>query len=230
MSKISLIMLSWERVSNVLNSINNYLSYKLIDEIIIFNNNNKYDLRKLGNKKVTIIESSKDMGLYSRFAAAGLAHNPCIMHCDDDLLIPEETVNELYRCWVKSPKICHGTQGRQITDKYETGDVYGNVPIVLTRCMLVSKSNCIQALGFSSCFQDLICEPEGNGEDIILSFISMSHGKSLNKSYRLPYFNYDNYKDEKNGLTHSIHRRWKHHLDHRTNIINRCRSLLMPAL
>ena len=46
------------------------------------------------NDKVTVIESSKGYGLYSRFAAADW---PIIyvMHCDDDLFVPEETVNTL---------------------------------------------------------------------------------------------------------------------------------------
>lgn len=222
---ISLVMLSWERVNNVINNVKTYANYKLINEIIIFNNHNGYNLRGLSSEKITVIESSQDMGLYSRFAAAGLAHNPCIMHCDDDLLVPEETINELYKCWLKLPNICHGTQGRSITDRYETQDVYGDVPIVLTRCMLVSKTNCILALNNSSLFEDLVCEPEGNGEDIILSFTSMYHSKYLNKSYHLPFFNYDDYKENSKGQTHSIHKRWKHHIEHRTRVVNRCRSL-----
>ena len=226
MSKISVIMLSWERVDNVLNSVSRYLTYKLIDEIIVFNNNSKYSLRAMANDKVTVIESSKDMGLYSRFAAAGLAHNLCVMHCDDDLFVPEETVNTLYECWSNAPGICHGTHGRKFTDKYNVDDAYGDVPIVLTRCMMVSKTNCISALGFSTYFLDLLCEPEGNGEDIILSFVSMSNSKSLNKSYRLPHFNYNGYKHDKNDAGNSIHTRWKYHVQHRTNIINRCKLLL----
>jgi hypothetical protein len=213
-------MLNWERVSNLLCNVNHYQRYALIDEIIVFNNNRKYDLRKIGNNKLTLIESTKDLGLYSRFAAAGLARNSCIMHCDDDVFIYESTVNRLYTYWLKNPLICHGLQGRIVGDCYNPQDAFGNVHIVLTKCMLVSKSNCLSAFLFSLNFSDIPGEPVGNGEDIILSYVSMYNARRYNMVYRLPYYSYPEHSSI------SIHQRWKHHFEHRTKVLRRCQKLL----
>ncbi|MCL4481034.1 MAG: hypothetical protein M1445_00170 [Bacteroidetes bacterium] len=222
---ISLVMLSWNRVDNVVNFINYYSSYKLIDEIIVFNNNNKFDLRNIQNNKLILIESSKDMGLYTRFAAAGLANNECIMHCDDDLFIPEDTVNRLYEYWSQSPQLCHGTQGRFVINDYNMNEVFGEVQIVLTRCMLVSRANCLSAFKFALNFEDLYSEPKGNGEDIMLSFISISNSGKLNRSYNLPFYDCID-KNNDDGLPIAICRRWKKHIEHRSIVVKRCKSLL----
>ncbi|NWJ53084.1 MAG: hypothetical protein HXX14_19715 [Bacteroidetes bacterium] len=222
---ISLVMLSWERIDNIIYNINQYSTYKLIDEIIVFNNNNKHTLRNIENSKLTLIESSKDLGLYSRFAAAGLARNECIMHCDDDLFIPELTINKLYEYWSKYPALCHGTQGRLIINDYNQNEVFGEVQIALTRCLLVSRTNCLSAFKFSLCFEDLCGVPKGNGEDIMLSFIAMHNSGKLNRSYNLPYLDYFE-KDNEDHLHVAICKRWNQHIEHRTKIVRRCKDLL----
>ena len=226
-SNISLIILNWKRVNNVINSVNHYMSYKLIDEIIIFNNNPDLDLRRFFNSKITIIESSKDMGLYSRFASAGLAKNHCILHCDDDIFIPEITVNELYRNWQKNKTICHGIEGRLIKNEYNTNNVIGDVHVVLTRCLMASKANCLSAFEFTIYFDDLYSEPTGNGEDIILSYVSMHNSKNFNKTYNLKYFNYSDYRDKPDGSSDSIHRIFPNGISIIEHLfIRRCRKLL----
>jgi len=222
---ISLVMLSWNRVENVINNVSKYSAYKLIDEIIVFNNNNKFNLHCIENSKVILIQSSKNMGFYPRFAAAGLAKNKCIMYCDDDLFIPEETVNKLYELWSESPELCHGTQGRFVVNDYNMKEVFGEVQIVLTRCILVSRINCLSAFKFTIDFDDFYSEPKGNGEDIILSFISMSKSGKLNRSYDLPFYDYIDTNDV-DGLPIATCRRWKQHEEHRTKIVKRCKYLL----
>jgi hypothetical protein len=217
---ISLVMLSWERIDNIISNINQYSTYKLIDEIIVFNNNNKHTLRGIENNKLTLIESSKDLGLYTRFAASGLARNECIMHCDDDLFIPEITVNKLYEYWVNSPTLCHGTQGRFVVDDYNQNEVFGDVQIVLTRCLLVSRTNCLATFKFTLNFEDLYGVPKGNGEDIILSFVSMHNSGKLNRVYNLPYLDYFD------KVNIAIYKRWNQHIEHRTKVVKRCKNLL----
>lgn len=221
-----MILLNWKRLNNVMNNISHYISYQLVDEIIVFNNNPDVDLKKISNSKITVIEGSKNMGLYPRFAAAGLAKNPCILHCDDDLLIPEITVNELYKQWLNEKTICHGLEGRFISNEYNTSNAIGNVHVVLTRCMMVSKTNCLYAFAFTGNFDDLPSEPKGNGEDIILSYVSMFYSKKFNKTYKLKYTNYPDYKDKPDGTSDSIHRVFPRHSQHRTAVIGRCRRLL----
>jgi len=224
MGAISLIILNWKREENVINNVRRYALYRLIDQVIIFNNNGEVNLKHLSGGTVTVVESSADLGLFTRFAAAGLAKNACIMHCDDDLFVPEETVDALYKEWFMRPDICHGLEGRLIFDKYNRNNVIGDVHVVLTRCLLVSKRNCLSAFTFSLNFQDLPGEPAGNGEDIILSYVSMHNGKQLNRTYRLPYQEHND--TDQNDAPVAIFRRWRHHLAHRTMVVNRCKKLL----
>ena len=220
---ISLIILNWERVDNIISSVKKYSDYKLIDEIIVFNNNHKYRLNHIASDKVVVIESSRDLGLYTRFSAAGLARNNCIMYCDDDLFMPEKTIEKLYAQWLKLPNVCHGVNGRMVKDLYNMAGAFGEVPVILTRCMLVSKAICLAAFNFSLCFDDLVCEPKGNGEDIILSFVAISKSGQLNRSHKLPYIELP---DNEDGTSVAISKRWKNHINHRTKVLVRCRDLL----
>jgi hypothetical protein len=226
MSGISLIILNWKRAGNVINNINHYMSYRLVDEIILFNNNPDFDLKDIGNDKITVIESSRNLGLFPRYAAAGLARNSCILHCDDDLFLPEATVNQLYRHWTNNKHICHGLEGRRVGHEYNTDNAIGEVQIVLTRCLMVSRFNCLSALLFSTYFEDMPGEPKGNGEDIILSYIAMHNSRQFNRTYKLGYSNYPDYIDKQDGTSDSIHRSFPFHVQHRTAVAKRCSKLL----
>jgi hypothetical protein len=225
MSSITVIMLNWKREANVINNINHYMSYGLVKEIIVFNNNPASNLKNIGNNKVTIIESSRNLGLYPRYAAAGLARSSCVLHCDDDLFIPEETVNGLYHHWLNNQEICHGLEGRRIGREYNTANVIGDAHVILTRCLMVSKFNCLSAYGFTPWFEDLPGEPRGNGEDIILSYVSMYNSGRLNRTHACTYHNYRNYIRNSDGSSDSIHQTYPDHLRHRTEVVRRCKTM-----
>lgn len=228
---VSLIMLSWERLSNTLNNIETYSKYEIVNELFVFNNNHNIVIPNMKIEKVKIIQSSKDLGLFTRYAAAGLAKNDCIMHCDDDLLIPESTVNELYEHWNSKPWACHGTQGRIVNDGYNMKNVHGEVHVVLTRCMLTHRLNCLEALKYANAFRDLTCEPVGNGEDIIISFIATKNSGMPNFAYQILYHDYpDTLSDMDKRI--AISKRWSEHVAHRTKVVNRCISLweLYPVM
>jgi hypothetical protein len=218
-------MLNWKRLPNVINNINHYMSYGLVKEIFVFNNNPACSVRNLGNNKVTIIETSRDLGLFPRYAAAGLARSSCILHCDDDIFIPEETVNSLYSHWQHNKGICHGVEGRRIAREYNTKNVIGDVQVILTRCLMASKINCLSAYGFTPWFEDLPGKPRGNGEDIILSYVSMHNSGKLNKTHACTYRNYPNYVRNPDGTSDSIHQIYPNHLQHRTAIVQRCKKI-----
>lgn len=222
---ISLIMLNWERPHFLLNSISHYLGYKSVGEIIVFNNNKNYNFKGLGNSKLTVIESSRDMGLYTRLAASGLAKYKCILHCDDDILIPEHTINELYKKWLARPDICHGIHGRMVGSGYDVTNAFGRVHVVLTRCVLVSKQSCLLAYLLTDALPDMKAVPHGNGEDIILSMVAMKRSGLLNMCYRLPYYDY---KESANHI--AISKRWSNHIEHRTQMVKACSRILRLKL
>lgn len=207
-------------------NVRQYLTYQRVDEVFIFNNNPRVNLREIPlfrHKKIALIQSSKDLGFTTRFAAAGLASNQCILFADDDLFIPEPTVDMLSDYWEEDPRICHGTQGRFIYgDRYNGETAFGQVHVVLTRCLAASKRNCLEAFYLSNEFLDLDRkgEPRGNGEDIILSYVSMSNAGRFNRAYNLAY---QNFKEDSRISTCL---RFKDHYDHRSKVVQRCQQLL----
>ena len=228
---ISVVMLNWKRPLNVEHNALAYLKYDLVSEVIVFSNADKpleFATMPFG---LTVIRSTNDLGLYTRFAAASLAVRRCIMHTDDDLFIPEGTLNILYKAWTAAPEVCHSLHGRDVSSGYRFINVYGLVEVALTRCMLVDRVHCAQSLMHVHEFDDLEAHPRGNGEDIILSFVAMRASGRLNVAHDLPLKNYPGHADPIPGEEKlSIHKRWPGHAKHRQQVLHRCREVFgIPA-
>jgi Glycosyl transferase family 64 domain len=218
-------MLNWRRTEHARMNAVRCSGYKLASEIIVFTNADApLDLSSCARPPVQIT-ASVDLGLYSRFAAAALARNECILHLDDDLIVPEETVNQLYHLWRADPTVCHSLHGRDVRHGYRFEDAYGAVDVVLTRCLMVSRELCAHALTHVHHFDNLAPEPNGNGEDMILSFTAMKLSRRLNQAHDLPLTNLPGYREGVNGQsTVSIHKRWSGHAIHRARLLERCRE------
>lgn len=222
---ISAIILSWNRIDNLIGLLHEYSQYRIVSEIIVFNNNPQHDLKSTIegiNPGIILIQTNKDLGMYTRFAAAGLASNNCILYVDDDIFVPESTVAELHTRWLAAPGQCHGTHGRNAIGGYVPLDRFGQVKIVLTRCLMTSKENCLRAFRLALQFEHLNSFPKGNGEDIILSYSSILSSGSLNKAYELPTTDLPGSKNEES----SIHKRWPGHYAHRLTVVHLCEKLL----
>ena len=179
--------------------------------------------------KFTLIESSSDLGLYSRFAAGSLATTDAILHTDDDLGVPEDSLEALYSAWRDQPRSCHGLYGRTAHEGYGREDAFGKVEILLTRAVMCSRSVNNAALAATPHFDDLTSIPAGNGEDIILSFAAMAASGSLNNAYPLASEDYPG-AIEANlaGDVSAIHLRWPDHFAHRERVVARCRQVFFP--
>lgn len=225
---ISLVMLHWARPAYVTELLTKYSRYQKVSEVLLFANSPPPCLAAV-HPAPTVIHATRDLGLYSRFAAAALASNPCILLVDDDLFVPEATLNSLFDYWSADAAVCHALQGRDVSDGYAPRDAFGQVEVVLTRCLMASRSLCIAALQHAHAFDDLHPEPQGNGEDILLSFTAMAESGRRNVAYRLPFENLPGYGEvEHNANTVAIHKRWPHHFDHRERLIERCRRHFVP--
>jgi hypothetical protein len=75
------------------------------------------------------------------------------------------------------------------------------------------------ALSSTPLFDDIVGVPHGNGEDIILSFAAMAMSRSLNFAYPLHAEHYPN------ADAAAIHRRWAGHIEHRQQVVRRCRKV-----
>jgi hypothetical protein len=216
---ITVVLLNWGRPANTLLNIRRYASYGLVSRILCFNNGPSLGRAKALPKKCVLIEASSDLGLYSRFAAGSLARTDAIFHADDDLGIPEETLNALYVYWSRAQHCCHGLYGRNVKPVYQTRNVIGPVEVVLTRALICSRRINNAALSAAPLFEDLGSVPHGNGEDIILSFTAMASSRSLNCTYALAAENYADHAEI------AIHRRWRGHYEHRQRVVSRCRHV-----
>ena len=111
---LTVVMLNWTRPEYVIQNINRYASYKVVESVLCFNNGATLKCSAGLPPKCILIESSRDLGLYSRFAAASLARTKAIFYTDDDLWVPEATLEALYAAWQGSPSSCHGLHGRAV--------------------------------------------------------------------------------------------------------------------
>ncbi|HKD08959.1 MAG TPA: hypothetical protein VKB79_23855 [Bryobacteraceae bacterium] len=214
---ITVVMLNFARPRNALFNLQTYSSYRIVKDILCFNNGAPLVSGRLPRKCV-LMEASKDLGLYSRFAAASLATTDAVFHTDDDLIVPEKTLEALYSYWFRAKSSCHGLYGRVAYPTYKYGNVFGPVEVLLTRAMMCSRRVNNIALSATELFNDLRGKPRGNGEDIILSFAGMAASKRLNLAYRLPA------KNHAGEEPFAIHR-MPDHLEHRRLIVSRCRRV-----
>jgi hypothetical protein len=215
---LTVVTLNWARPDSLVRNLHQYASYRIVDQVLCFNNGRPLKAGKLPRKCV-LVEASQNIGLYARFALASLARTEAIFHTDDDIFVPETTLDILLGSWRHAPGSCHGLHGRVARPKYQLGDVFGPVEVVLTRAVLCSRRVNNAALSSTPLFDDITGVPHGNGEDIILSFVAISMSRSLNFAYRLDA------EDHPVDADTAIHRRWSGHLKHRQRIVRRCRQI-----
>lgn len=216
---ISVVILNWKRTDQLRRICSNLNGMNLVDEIIVWNNNPEIYL-ELEIDKAKVINCSEDFGLFTRFAAASLAKNSCILFHDDDVIAPESTLKALYKKWKQRPNSCHSIFGRNTKNgQYFHKGYFGSVEIVLTRFVMTHRKVAVYALSKTPEFADLPGVPVGNGEDIILSHAAIELTGKLNKSYKM--------KSEDIGENDqvAIHVRFSDHVEHRTKIIQRCREV-----
>jgi hypothetical protein len=221
---ITLVILNWRRPRNLEHLIARYRTYDCISEIMIVCNAGSPFTLPAGPKNPVTIRCNADLGLFTRFAAAALAQNPCVLHTDDDLLVPRTTIEELHRQWSRDPDCCHGLHGRAGHGAYDMNNIHGQVPVVLTRCLMTSRLTSARALSHAHVIAIPNAVPRGNGEDIILSFTAMMYSGRLNHAFPLPYTELAEDADDGAAEATSIHRRWSGHVGHRTEILRRCRA------
>jgi len=215
---ITLVMLNFARPRNALFNLQTYSSYRIVKDIFCFNNGAPLAPGRHLPRKCVLVEASKDLGLYSRFAVASLATTDAVFHTDDDLILPEQTLGALYSYWARSKDSCHGLFGRKAYPTYSYGNVFGPVEVLLTRALMCSRRVNNIALAATDRFNDLKGKPCGNGEDIILSFAGMAASKRMNLAYKLPA------KNHAGEEPFAIHR-WPDHLEHRKRVVSRCRRV-----
>jgi len=219
------VMLNWRRPGNVARILAGWRAGRLVTEAIVWNNNPAAPLPR--HDWASVIQSPRNMGLYPRFAVALLARHDCVLIQDDDLELPDETLEALHEAWQRDPEVIHGIFGREPKpDGSYARPLRGDkeAPIVLTRALIVRRE--YMADFFHLAYRPEIIEvqrrsrPPGNGEDILLSYaVRLATGR-LNRLHGLPV--------RELPAPHAIES-LPGHWPHRTRLLRTCEAWLEEA-
>ena len=217
---ITVVLMNWKRPANVRQILARLSEVDAVSEVLIWNNNLQCAPSSFmtHSPKVTLIDSTRDMSLFTRFAAATLAANECILYHDDDVLLPRETIDGLFSAYSRASDRIHGLYGRRRTaagDRYGVGLKRGSCPIILTTAMMAHRRYAAMALAMREhpVIGPLLLEgkPYGNGEDMVISYVAMKASGQLNLAHELTV--------QKLPHEHAICRRWPNHFNYRTKLM-----------
>jgi len=220
-TKVSVVLMNFARPRNVQESklMPVLTSHQSIDEIVLLHANPKtifnYTHEKVRNVNATL--EDKEMGLAIRFAFCSQVKTPYVIHLDDDIEFPPETINELMAEFQKNTKRIVGLAGRSQTllntgsdtNSYTILDAPYETEVVLTRLMIMETEICKQFVKYSPLLEDLASQgtgPKWNGEDIFMSLVAnhvyeqeqrnqpgASHGQQQpHYNYAMPWLKHKN--------------------------------------
>lgn len=201
---VSAVVLNFNRPEYI----RDYIQWSLlkdpnVNEIVISNGKEETDLSL--EKQISLEGShfiknlqhwgkpNEEYGLTLRFLSALEAKNEYVLIMDDDIIPEKETVQFLLDRVKEEPDIIHGFYGRSLPGmEYSYENVFGEVPIVLTRCLMTTKTKCqffIDNFRFYENDRIKASKPYWNGEDILFSLMSVQNTGKMNKAYDLPHTN-----------------------------------------
>ena len=214
---ISVVILNYNRPKLVQNLISILLKNDNIKEIILSNGKNETKL-EYNNPIIKVFddygENNEKYGLHLRFLRAQTALYNKVLIIDDDIIPTQNDLNQLISI---DTDVMVGYYGRVIpySDHFnKRTDTY--VPIILTKFMLINKSLAdmyMKIISEESRLIDILKmgKPWGNGEDILISALSIYITGKPNICLRLP-----NIKDvgincpkaicNRNGSSHYLYR------------------------
>jgi len=219
---ISVVSMHWKRTDNTHRILASLKNSKVVNDVIIWNNNP--DVYFQAEPWVRVVNTSQDFGLNTRFGAALYAKNDCVLTIDDDNLIPEGTINNLYVKWKSNQKIIHTLDGRVPTDKNEYGHdvMLGHnkemveAPMSMTRCAMYHRKYAAKYFDVWRDLQgDLKHSVDGNGEDLMMSYLISAASGKKHRVYRYPRTELP--------APHAIHGK-AGHKEFRTELMRRCQQ------
>ncbi len=132
---------SEKRLANLNKILEIECDYKMLSEVLVFNNTGKPVDYK--HRKLKVIEANYDVGLRSRWVLGVLASKQCLFVQDDDLLVGESVMDILHSNYLFDYDKLYGIYGRKIDAIGEyslTQSFTGDVDIMLTRLACFDKS------------------------------------------------------------------------------------------
>lgn len=218
----TVVILNWQRPANVRVILDSYVAYRRVSQIIVWNNNDgetfTYD-----HPKVRLILSA-ELGLNTRWAAALLAENDCVIVADDDLIADESTIEGLIENYRHDPDRAYTLHGRNPTPANDYALHVEHVREPTEAMMHLTRLTCIARQHVAHYFVALeelglrIDPATGGGEDIVMSFaLTRATGKR-------PLVVPGRYRDLL--AAGAIANRHGPQQQHRTQIMRRCQAWL----
>ncbi|MDE2447592.1 MAG: hypothetical protein KGO22_01380, partial [Gammaproteobacteria bacterium] len=170
----TVVILNWQRPANVRAILDCYVAYRRVSQIIVWNNNGgqtfTYD-----HPKVRVIHSA-ELGLNTRWAAALLAENDCVIVADDDLIADEAAIEGLIENNRHDPDRAYTLHGRNPTPANDYALHVEHVREPTEAMMHLTRLTCLARQHVAHYFVALeelglrIDPATGGGEDIVMSF------------------------------------------------------------
>jgi len=191
--KFSVGLLSWKRVSNIRQIVDEYIFHDdLIDEIIIWNNNPEEHIEfGKGYEIVKVIncQNPEDFGLITRFCMGTLSKNPMIILHDDDFILPYESLIKLRDEWEKEPNCFHSFFGRSPNEdnEYSIAIKEGKAEIC-GRCYVIDRKLCGLVLHeYWNLEEDERKLIHTKGDDILASYVLTHYTGNLHSVHNIEY-------------------------------------------
>ncbi len=175
-SKISVLILSYNRPYNLKKSLPILNKYKIIDEIIVLHGNPKYYQNFNNNKVINVkdYENNKIYGGARRWMAMKYLKNDVIMILDDDLYPSEKFVNDSYNTLMKnySKNTIYGNFNRGCNENgYDHKATAENYDSILTGQVMCKKKIIEDYMkNYFHKHEKWLIEHHGNCEDLGLNF------------------------------------------------------------
>jgi len=221
---VSVVFNSWKRQKNLPIIVETLAKSPLIKEIFICdsNPNIRLDSRTFNEPKLTIFDTSRNLGLSTRWMMGQFATSSCIITQDDDRLIHPEAIKQMYMKWKKAPRLMHGVGGRTVhpDGTYAKKSLrVGQAPVICTGFAAIHRKYCclypyvyfdiLKKFG-----QEIYDYVYTSGDDILMSYLILSQTKKANQIHSIPYDILPYAQDK--GM--SIHKQ-PGHMDKRTAMV-----------
>mmetsp|Transcript_20528 Transcript_20528/g.28986 ORF Transcript_20528/g.28986 Transcript_20528/m.28986 type:complete len:644 (+) Transcript_20528:294-2225(+) len=185
-NKVSVVLINYSRPRMIRSSslMRTMLSHPNIDEVLLLHANPKTAFEFVHPKVVNIdaTQHNDEMGLSLRFYFCQLAQHDWVIHVDDDMEFPTQTLNELLIEYSRNPKRIVGRFGRDLVEHnsfngYNSHDSHKSTEVVLTKLMVMERQICSKFFEYGSViWEDLVLNsgegPLWNGEDIFMSLVA----------------------------------------------------------
>ncbi len=193
---ISAVVLNYDRPYNLKNIILPTLEKcSCIDEIII-SHGRRDTVFDYESDHCRIVHRRDDAdlnpeyGCALRFVAAADASNDIILSLDDDIVIPESSLDTLYDEFERDPDVIHSLYGRSPDRKlrYCIDMRFGEVTYAVCNAALLSKRLVGLFFEYEPLLDELAAKKAmiGHAEDLFMSLVAIKVNRRLNRSHPLP--------------------------------------------